>query len=128
MKQILILALLFASAAALADDAKNEWHNTTLSEATIKKIQDVKYQYNKCIVDEMKTTAYKDQDIRNATDAIIKKCEDFLGAVRKVYLDEKVPEIIADRHLKQMRMQTTRNVLKQMMFADAVRKSGQSSQ
>ena len=127
MKQILFSALLLASVAAFADDAKNEWHNTTLSDATIKKIQAVKYQYNKCIVDEMKATSHLNRDVRQATDAVIKKCENFLGDIRQVYIDAKVPEVIIKRHQKQIRIQTTRNVLKQMMFAEAARKAGQQS-
>ena len=125
MKQILFSVLILAAVTAFADDAKNEWHNTTLSDATIKRIQESKYQYNKCIVEELKATAHLDRDVRTATEAIVKKCENLLGDMRKVYTDEKVPDIIADRHLKQMRIQTTRNVLKQMMFAEAARKAGQ---
>jgi hypothetical protein len=41
--------------------------------------------------------------------------------MRDVYITEKVPEIIADRHLKQMRLQTTRLVLQDMMFNEAAR-------
>jgi len=55
----------------------------------------------------------------------MKQCESVLSQMREVYLAEKVPGIIADRHLKQMRMQTTRNVLQGMMFGEAARKSGQ---
>lgn len=125
MKKILFLTVLLSSATAFADDAKNEWHNTTLSDATIKKIQDAKYQYKKCVSDEMQKPAYQEQESRRATDAIMKQCESVLSEMREVYLAEKVPGTIADRHLKQMRMQTTRNVLQGMMFGEAARKSGQ---
>ncbi|MDO9270451.1 MAG: hypothetical protein Q7T96_15210 [Methylobacter sp.] len=125
MKKILFLTVLLSSATAFADDAKNEWHNTTLSDATIKKIQDAKYQYKKCVSDEMQKPAYQEQESRRATDAIMKQCESVLSQMREVYLAEKVPGTIADRHLKQMRMQTTRNVLQGMMFGEAARKSGQ---
>jgi hypothetical protein len=40
-----------------------------------------------------------------------------------VYLDEKVPDVIADRHLKQIRTQTTRGVLQQLMYLEAARTS-----
>lgn len=126
MKKAGFLLLILTSFTVIADDPKNEWHNTTLSDETIKKIQESKYQYNKCVVDEMRSPAYVKQEIRGATAAIIKKCEPTLGVMRQVYIEQKVPEVIADRHLKQMRIETTRNVLKQMMFADAVRKSGQN--
>jgi hypothetical protein len=125
MKKILLLTLLLSAVTALADDAKNEWHNTTLTEATIKKIQEAKYQYKKCVADEMQKPDYTNQDTRRATDVIMKQCEPVLAKMREVYTAENVPGIVADRHLKQMRMQTTRSALQALMFTEAARKSGQ---
>ncbi|MGZ5030404.1 MAG: hypothetical protein ACXV8I_07375 [Methylobacter sp.] len=125
MKKILFLAVLLSTSAVFADDANNEWQSTTLSDATIKKIQDAQYQYKKCVAGEMQKPAYQEQEIRSATEAIMKQCESVLSQMREIYLAEKVPDTIADRHLKQMRMQTTRNVLQSMMFSEAARKSGQ---
>lgn len=124
VKLMLLTMLLLSTVAACAEQAKKEeWHNTVLSDDTIKKIQDAKYQYNKCVVNEMQKSDYVTIDTRNATEAIIKQCEKILGDIRKVYLDEKVPEVIADRHLKQIRTQTTRGVLQQMIYLEATRKS-----
>ena len=123
MKKFLFLSLCLAAVAAYADDAKNEWHNTTLSDATIEKIQAAKYDYKKCVSDEMQKPAYQQQDTRNATDAIMKQCESILAKMREVYTDAEVPGVIADRHLKQMRMQTTREALQGMMFSAASRKA-----
>ena len=128
MKKILFLCLLLSAATAYSDDAKNEWHNTTLSEATIEKIQAAKYEYKKCVSDEMQKPAYQQQDSRNATEAIIKQCEPVLAKMREVYTGAEVPGIIADRHLKQMRLQTTRDVLQNMMFSEAARKAGNKPQ
>jgi hypothetical protein len=125
MKKIFFLTVLLSTATAFADDAKNEWNNTTLSDATIKKIQDSQYQYKKCVSGEMQKPAHQGQGGREATEAIMKQCESVLSQMREVYLAEKVPATIADRHLKKMRMQTTRNVLQGMMFNEAARKSGQ---
>jgi hypothetical protein len=125
MKKILFLAMLLSTVAAFADDSKSEWQNTTLSDATIKKIQEAQYQYKKCVAGEMQKKDYQEQDIKKATESIIKQCESVLAQIREVYLSENVPGVIADRHLKQMRMQTTRNVLQGMMFSEAARKSGQ---
>ncbi|MDO9103841.1 MAG: hypothetical protein Q7U57_02645 [Methylovulum sp.] len=125
MKKILFFALLLAAISAYADDAKNEWHNTELTDATIAKIQQAKYQYKKCVSDEMQKPAYQQLDTRQATDAIMKQCEAVLAKMRDVYIAEKVPGIIADRHLKQMRIQTTRSALQAMMFSEAARNSGQ---
>jgi hypothetical protein len=128
MKKILFLILLLSAGTAYADDAKNEWHNTTLSDATQKKIQAAKYEYKKCVGDEMQKLAYQQQDSRNATEAIMKQCEPVLAKMREVYTDAKVPGVIADRHLKQMRMQTTREALQGMMFSEAARKAGSQQQ
>ena len=128
MKKIIFLCLLSFAATAYSDDAKNEWHNTTLSEATIEKIQAAKFEYKKCVSDEMQKPAYQQQDSRNATEAIIKQCEPVLAKMREVYTDAKVPGTIADRHLKQMRLQTTRDVLQNMMFSEAARKTGNKPQ
>lgn len=125
MKKILFLTVLLSTTTAFADDAKNEWHDTTLSDTTIKKIQDAQYQYKKCVASEMQKPAYQEQESRRATEAIMKQCESVLSQMREVYLAEKVPGTVADRHLKQMRMQTTRNALQGMMFGEAARKSGQ---
>jgi hypothetical protein len=125
MKKIFFLTVSLLSVTAFADDAKNEWQNTSLSDATIKKIQESQYQYKKCVSAEMQKPSNQGGDSRRATDAIMKQCESVLSQMREIYLAEKVPEIIADRHLKQMRMQTTRNVLQGMIFAEAARKSGQ---
>ena len=125
MKQVLFLALLVSSSLAYANDAKNEWHATSLTEATIKKIQQAQYQYKKCVTDEMQKEGYAKIESRSATDAIIRQCENVLAEMRQVYLDAEVPGVIADRHLKKMRIEITRRVLKQQMFAEASRKAGQ---
>ncbi|MDD1625608.1 MAG: hypothetical protein LUQ56_00305 [Methylococcaceae bacterium] len=128
MKKILFLSLLLSAGTALSDDAKNEWHNTTLSDATIEKIQAAKYEYKKCVGGEMQKLAYQEQDTRKATDAIMKQCEPFLAKMREVYTDAEVPGVIADRHLKQIRLQTTREALQGMMFSEAARKAGNQPQ
>lgn len=126
MKKIIFLSLLLLSASTYAAESKvDEWQNTTLSDETMKKIQDAKYQYKKCVGEEMRKPAYQSLESRHATEAIMKQCEPVLSKMREVYLAQKVPEIIADRHLKQMRLQTTRTALQEMMFAEAARKSGQ---
>lgn len=125
MNKIYFLAILLFTTAPFANDAKNEWHDTTLSDATIGKIQGASYQYKKCVSDEMQKAIYKTQDSRRATDGIIKQCEATLTKMREVYLAEKVPGVIADRHLKQLRTKTTRSALQEMMFSEAARKAGQ---
>jgi len=125
MKKIIFLTLLMSMANAFAEDAKNEWQNTTISDETIAKIQEAKYQYKKCASDEMLKPDYQKLDSRRGTEAITKQCEPFLAKMREVYLAQKVPEVVADRHLKQLRIQVTRSVLQSMMFSEAARASGE---
>jgi hypothetical protein len=134
MKQFLIIAALFYSAftfaaepatPAAAPTAEEEWNNTTLSDALIAKIQAASYDYKNCAGTEMQKPEYVNIDVRKATDSVIKQCEPVLGKMRDAYLSEKVPPVIIDRQLKKMRIQTTRNVLAELMFRDASRKAGQ---
>ena len=124
MKKILFAGVLLFAGIVFADDAKNEWHNTVLTDATIEKVQAAKFEYKKCVGDEMQKSSYQDQDSRKATEAIMKQCESILAKMRVVYTEAKVPEVISDRHLKQIRMQTTREALQGMMFSEASRKAG----
>jgi hypothetical protein len=125
MKHTLFLILIFSTASIFANEPKNEWQNTELSDATIKKIQEAQIQYKKCVAVEMQKPAYREIDTRKATDQVIKQCEPALAKMREVYLAEKVPGVIADRHLKQMRLKVTRSALQELMFSEAARKSGQ---
>lgn len=126
MKKILCIAALLLATNSYAENNKNEWQNTTISEATIEKIQAAKYEYKKCVSDEMQKSTYASQESRAATEIIMKQCEPVLTKMREVYLGVEVPEVIADRHLKQLRLQTTRDALQNMMYAEAARQSGQS--
>lgn len=122
MKKLFLIPLLLFSTASFAEEpSKDDWQNTTISDATIKKIQESKYVYKKCVADEMQKAPYQKQESRQATEAIVKQCENVLAKMRDVYIAEKVPEVIADRHLKQMRLQTTRLVLQDMMYNEAAR-------
>lgn len=128
MKHVLFLALFLGSSFCYADEAKNikknDWQGTTLTEATIKKIQQAQFSYKKCVMTEMQKKGYLKIESRAATDAIIKQCEKVLSDMRQVYLDAKVPSVIADRQLKKMRITITRRVLKQLMFAEAANRAG----
>jgi hypothetical protein len=123
MKKIIPLIWLLLSFNVFAADSKEEWSPTTLSEETIKKIQSVQYDYKKCASDEMQNLINENktsQKLTDATNEIMGKCESYLAKMKAVYLDEKVPETIADRHLKQMRIKTTRNVIQELMYREAM--------
>ena len=127
MKYSLIAVLLLAANLAFAEDAaKNEWNETVLKEDTIKAIQQAQFNYKKCVIEEMKKPNHASLESRHATDAIIKQCEPVLAEMRKVYADAGVPGVIADRHLKKLRIQVTRNLLQELMYIEAAKKSGGS--
>lgn len=126
MKYSLIAMLLLASHLAFADEAaKDEWNETTLKEETIQKIQQAQYTYKKCVVDAMRKPDFAQLESRRATDAIIKQCEPTLAGMRNVYTDAGVPGVVADRHLKKLRIQVTRNLLQELMYVEAAKKAGQ---
>ncbi len=120
---LFIAALSFASGVC-AEAKSDDWQNTVLTESTIKKVQAAKLGYKKCIGEHMQKPAYLDMDSRKATDEITKQCEPVLAKMRDVYVTEKVPGEIADRHLRQIRVQITRKVLEELIFAQASRQIG----
>jgi len=124
MKYRLIVALMMVAGVACAEESKEEWNETTLKDETIQKIQQAQYTYKKCVVDTMRKPEFAKLESRNATDVIIKSCEPTLAEIRKVYTDAEVPGEIADRHLKKMRIQVTRNLLQELMYAEAAKKAG----
>lgn len=124
MKHRLFVALMLAAGLVCAEEAKEEWNETTLKDETIQKIQQAQFTYKKCVVDTMQKPDYAKMESRNATDAIIRLCEPTLAEMRKVYTDAEVPGVIADRHLKKMRIQVTRNLLQELMYAEAAKKAG----
>ncbi|WKJ89111.1 hypothetical protein QZJ86_13895 [Methylomonas montana] len=124
MKYPLFVALMLVAGLVGAEEAKEEWNETTLKDETIQKIQQAQFTYKKCVVDTMQKPEYAKMESRNATDAIIRLCEPTLAEIRKVYTDAEVPGVIADRHLKKMRIQVTRNLLQELMYVEAAKKAG----
>ena len=120
MKNFLMF-ILFALSVNVSAYTDDKWDGSVLDEATIKKIQGAQYDYKRCIVKEMQKKGYASIESRTATGAIIKQCEPALADMRKVYLDAGVPGVIADRHLKRMRIQLTRRLLKQLMYQEAAK-------
>ncbi len=129
MKHLLAIALLsycgLSFAVTPVTPTDDDWNGSSVSDALIQKIQEASYQYKKCAADEMQKPAYANIDVRKATENVIKQCEPLLSKIRDGYLAEKVPATIADRHLKQLRTQTTRNLLAELMFREASKKAGQ---
>ncbi|WP_428353899.1 hypothetical protein [Methyloprofundus sp.] len=113
---------------AIADSAakpkSTSWNGSILSDATIKQVQEDKYIYTQCVYKEAQKKGYKKIESRVATDAVIKQCEPELSKIRETFVNDGVPEVIADRYLKKTRIDITRRILKSLMFAEAARKSG----
>lgn len=125
MKTFFFLITLLFTLTVNAEEIKDEWQNTTLSDTTIKKIQESRYEYKQCIGTQLQKPAYLTMDTRKATEEIMKQCEPVLGKIREVYIAEKIPASLADRHLKQIRIQTTRKALQNLMFEQAAKNAGQ---
>jgi len=102
----------------------SQWNGSSLSTATIKKVQEAKYNYRQCVYTEAQKQGYQKMDTRVATDAVIKQCETSLAKVRAVLVNDGVPAIIADRFLRKTRVDNTRKILKSLMFAEAARQAG----
>lgn len=107
-----------------ATAAATSWNGSSLSDATIKQVQQDKYAYSQCVYKEAQKKGYTKIDSRAATDAIIKQCEADLAKIRETFINEGVPEIVADRYLKKTRVQLTRKILQSLMFAQAARTAG----
>ena len=122
---VFLMGALLCINPALAETTGEAWQSSVLTEATIKKVQAAKNDYKKCVAEQMQKPAYLDMDSRKATEDIIKLCEPALSKMREIYLAEKVPGEIADRHLRQIRIQVTRNALEGLIFTQAARQSGQ---
>lgn len=125
MKTPLFLFLMMTATWVQAAESEQQWHESALSDEVIHKIQQAQYTYKKCVSDAMRKPEAAALDSRHGTDAVIRACEPVLGDIRKVYLDNNVPPTVADHHLKKMRIQVTRNVLQELMYAEAAKKAGQ---
>lgn len=114
-----LFAMLFAGlcwTSACANPAPSTWNATELSDSTIRAIQRAQYQYKKCVIGKMRQNTTSKDAIETAASKVIKRCESVLAKMRKVYLAAAVPDIIADRHLRKMRTDISRRVIKQLMF------------
>ncbi len=107
-----------------AKPSAKTWNGSNLSDETIKKVQQDKYDYTQCVYKEAQKKGYAKIDSRIATDAVIKQCEPELAKIRATFINDGVPDIIADRYLKKTRIQLTRKILQSLMFAEAARKAG----
>lgn len=84
-------------------------------------------RYQNCVNQQMMKFSGIDMDSRAATDMILKACEPILADIRERFLEQEVPEAIADRYLKRKRTRMARNVLFEMMRLSAMRENSGNS-
>jgi hypothetical protein len=116
--RFLSLGLIFIGCQGTAG-AEDQWSPSTLPSQTIRSIQQQTSVYHQCLGRQIAAFESKKFDSRNASNWILKQCEDQLNPIRSALLDEKVPIEIADRYLLRKRHQAAREVIKQMMFAES---------
>ena len=130
-KQIaMIFALLFSVGQVpvmAEEEIKQEWQPTTLSEATLEKVQAGVADYQKCLNDETRQHMKDPDDSRRVADLILGKCEARLTVVRKAFDAEQVPPVISDRYVRSKRSRGAQQVMKIVMAQEAARASESAS-
>jgi hypothetical protein len=100
-------------------EAEDEWNPSTVSDRTIEVVQRQTLVYHQCLDRQIRTFDHPDFDSRNASNWILKQCENQLDPIRSALLEEHVPLAIANRYLLRKRHQAARQVLQAMMFAES---------
>ncbi|MGR9107570.1 MAG: hypothetical protein ACU843_11630 [Gammaproteobacteria bacterium] len=124
MRRLFFLsALLIVAGTGTLVAAEEQWNPSILSEGTIAEIQKQNLVYQKCLGQQVAAFHESDFDSREASNRVLKKCENELDPIRNALLKEKVPLEIANRYLLRKRHQAAREVLKYMMFAESQQKA-----
>ena len=118
MRRSFILSVLLISAGfQVTLKAEDLWTPSTLSDRTIEVINQQTLVYHQCLDRQIATFNQPDFDSRDASNHVLKQCENRLDPIRDALLKEHVPREIADRYLLRKRHQAARQVLKYMIFA-----------
>jgi hypothetical protein len=122
--KILARALLSAALLGLAHPAARAdgetWEPSTLSPATIDKVQASLKVYQQCANDETRAHLNDKMDSRKVTDLILKNCEDRLIPIKAAFDAEKVPDAISERYLRSKRSWAGQQILRVVMANQAV--------
>ncbi len=118
-RPLLATALLVLQTAHAAPN--EEWQGTTLSDATLQKVQLALVGYQQCVNEDTQAHINDKMDSRALTDAVLKRCEEKLGAVKTAFDQEKVPAEISERYMRSRRTHAARNILKTIMGIQAMR-------
>lgn len=118
MYRFLFISALLVLVSQISEiSAEEEWTPSILPDQTIQTIQKQTQIYHQCLERHITTFNIKGIDSRDASNWILKQCENKLNPIRTALLDQKVPLAIANRYLIKKRHQAARKVLKYMMFA-----------
>ncbi len=121
---VLTLWLTGMPASAAEEEAiKQEWQPTTLSDATLAKVNAGVEHYQTCLNDETRKHLQDKEDSRQVTDLILRNCEMKLTAVKAAFDGEKVPGVISDRYIRSKRSRAAQQVVKVVMQVQAERHS-----
>lgn len=123
---LLLAALLMLpgpSGARAEPELQQEWQPTTLSEATLAKVNQGVEAYQKCLNDETRAHYQDKDDSRRVTDLILRNCESRLTAITSAFDAEKVPGAISDRYVRSKRSRAAQQVVRVVMQAQAARYS-----
>ncbi len=103
--------------------AEDQWVPSTVSEKTWDQVHQAKVTYDACLTQQLATNVMKDADPRALTDAILKACEEHLNPIRTAFGNEKMPDEMIDRYLRQQRSRAAQSLVRELMGAQAVRQS-----
>lgn len=126
MRFLFVLILFIASVGAGRAFAAGEWKSTTLSQATIEKVNQATLAYHRCLSHEIEEFRYTGQDSRAETDRMLKDCEPELMPIRKAFDAEHVLPQISDRYLRRKRNQAARRLVQIIMAAEAAHRVQQN--
>jgi hypothetical protein len=116
---LIILGLALASPPLVA--IEQTWQPSTLSEKTLKKVDEAVLAYQKCLNDETRQHLKDPEDSRRVTDLILNACDGRLAPIKPAFRAEKVPDPLAERYLRRKRSQAAQQVLRVVMAEQALR-------
>lgn len=115
---VALLAVWFSPA-----QAEDEWQASSLSPATIEKLNSATLTYHQCLNKQVLAFNAPGTDSRDATNWVMKQCEAELGPMHAALAEEKVPAPVIERYQRRKRNQAVRKVLQAMMYAESMKAS-----
>lgn len=98
-----------------------EWQGSSLSEQSIRRINELNVKYRRCLQAETDARAATADDPRAIGDLILRQCEDTLGEIQAALEAEGVPNTVAARYVRKNRSQGAQNVMRVVQFVQAQR-------